>query len=113
MQLPDFLTEDPDGEIHVTGSRIGIYTLIRYYREKELPAEKIAEQFPSLSLAVIYKTLAFYLENQSEVDAYVTQYRAELERQEAAYVPSPEALRMRQLVEEQLRGQPFDPSDTL
>jgi uncharacterized protein (DUF433 family) len=112
MQLPDFLTQDPDGEIHVSGRRIGIYTLVRYYREKKLPAEEIAEEF-ELPLATVYKFLAFYLENQAEVDAYVDAYRAELERQEAAYVPTPEQLELRKWAEEYLRSHPELSDDTL
>ena len=33
MTLPDFLTQDPDGEIHMTGHRIGLYTVMRHYKE--------------------------------------------------------------------------------
>ena len=29
MTLPDSLTEDPDGEIHMKGHRIGLYTVVR------------------------------------------------------------------------------------
>jgi uncharacterized protein (DUF433 family) len=83
MRLPDFLTQDADGEIHMTGHRIGIYTVVRVYKEG-YSAEQIAEEFPSLPLDLIQKALAFYHENLAEVDAYVDAYRAELLRQEAA-----------------------------
>lgn len=105
MQLPEFLTEDPDGEIHFTGRRMGLYTFVRYYREEGWTAEKFAEEYPDyLPGPWIEKTIAFYLENRAEVDTYFEQYRAELERQEAAHVPGPEQLRIRQLMEDDLRA---------
>jgi uncharacterized protein (DUF433 family) len=100
--LPDFLTEEPDGEVHLTGRRMGLYTVVRRYREG-LSAERIAEEYPTLPLALVYKVLAFYLENQAEVDEYVASYRAELERQEAAFVPTPAQLEIRRLMAERLR----------
>lgn len=98
MILPDFLTRNSDGDIRLTGHRIGLYTVVRLYREGR-NAEQIAEELESLGLALVYKVLAFYLENKAEVDAYVDAYRAELERQEAAYVPGPGALKIRRLLE--------------
>ena len=113
MQLPDFLTQDPDGEIHFTGLRLGIYTFFRCHREKGWSPEKIAEEYPSLSLDIIDKTLAFYRKHPSAVDAYLEAYQTELERQEAAYVPSPEQLKVRQWAEEYMRNHPELPDDTL
>lgn len=98
MILPDFLTQHPDGDIRLTGHRIGLYTVVRLYREGQ-KAEQIAEELESLGLALVYKVLAFYLENKAEVDAYVDAYTAELERQEAEYVPSPGILRLRRFRE--------------
>jgi uncharacterized protein (DUF433 family) len=96
MILPDFLTRDADDEIHLTGHRIGLYTVVRLYREGNT-AEQLAEELESLELALVYKVLAFYLENRTEVDAYVDAYRAELERQEQTYQQGPniEELRRR------------------
>ena len=97
MTLPDFLTRDDFNEIRLTGHRIGLYTVVRCYREGR-SAEQIAEEYPSLPLALVYKVLAFYLDNRQEVDAYVDAYAAELARQEAEYVPGPGVIKMRQLL---------------
>jgi uncharacterized protein (DUF433 family) len=96
MILPDFLTRDADGDIRLAGHRIGLYTVIRLYREGRT-AEQIAQELPSLPLALMHQVLAFYRENKAEVDAYVDAYQAELDRQEAAYVPGPGILRLRHL----------------
>jgi uncharacterized protein (DUF433 family) len=82
MKLPDFLTEHPYGAIRLTGHRIDLLDVIEPYQEG-VSAEMLASEYPTLSLALIYKVLAFYLENKDEVDAYVARCRKELDRQEA------------------------------
>lgn len=97
MILPDFLTH-VDGEIRLTGYRIGLYTVVRLYHEGK-SAEQIAEEFDLPILALVSKTLFFYLENRAEVDAYVDAYREELKRQEALYSGGRVADKMRHLRE--------------
>ncbi len=80
MQLPDFLTEWPHGEIVLTDHRIGLYHLVHFYNEGYSP-EMLAEQFPTLSLALIHKTLGYYLENRADVDAYIARTRTALAQQ--------------------------------
>lgn len=94
MVLPDFLTLHPYNEISLTGHRIGLYTVMRCYKEG-YTAERIVEEFPSLELEHVKKVIAFALENWEEVDAYVEAYRAELARQEAL-PPGPALLKLRQ-----------------
>jgi uncharacterized protein (DUF433 family) len=81
MHLPDFLTQLPDGEIAVTGHRIGLYHLVQHYNEGE-SAEMLACRYPTLSLPLVHKILAFYLENPSEVDAYVHACAATIDEQQ-------------------------------
>jgi uncharacterized protein (DUF433 family) len=70
VQLPEFLTQAPDSEIRLTGHRLGLYHLVQHYNEGE-SAEMLATRYPSVPLALVHKVLAYYLENQLEVDAYV------------------------------------------
>lgn len=72
MTLPDFLTQSADGEIRLANHRIGLYQLVQAYNEGE-SAEMLASRYPTLSLSLVHKTIAFYLDNQAEVDAYVGQ----------------------------------------
>jgi uncharacterized protein (DUF433 family) len=81
MQLPEFLTQSPDGEIRVSGHRIGLYHLVERYNEGE-SAEMLACRYPSLPLALVHKVLAFYLENQPEIDAYVASCRSVMDGQQ-------------------------------
>jgi uncharacterized protein (DUF433 family) len=82
MTLPDFLTEWPGGEIKLTGHRIPLYGVIRRYQEGFTP-EMLLEHYPTLSSEKIRRVLDFYEANRAEVDAYIDQCRAEIERQEA------------------------------
>ena len=94
MILPDFLTQDADGEIRLTGHRVGLYSVVRSYQEGQT-AEQVQAEFPSLSLAHVYKVLAFYLENRAEVDAYGKAYREELERQSQTFRHGPDQEELR------------------
>jgi uncharacterized protein (DUF433 family) len=81
MNLPDFLTRLPDGEIRVTGHRIGLYHLVLRYNEGE-SAEMLACRYPTLPLWLVHKVVAFYLQNRSDVDAYAEVCSAAIEEQE-------------------------------
>lgn len=94
MKLPDFLVEDPDGHIHITGHRIGLQDLVYFYNEGQSP-EGLCEMFPTLSLAIIHKVIAFYLENLADVDAYVAAEDAEVAKQRALAPRGPDAQELR------------------
>jgi uncharacterized protein (DUF433 family) len=95
MILPDFLVDHADGEIRLAGHRVGLYEVADRYWGGYSP-EMLHEEFPTLPLALIHKVIAFCLENQEEVAAYLSTYRAELAQQEAASKPSAAAERIRQ-----------------
>jgi uncharacterized protein (DUF433 family) len=90
----EFLTRDPDGEIRLTDHRIGLYHVVTTYNEG-YSAEMLAEEFPTLPLALIHKVIAFYLEHREEVDAYVAGSREEIERQASAPRQRPDLSELR------------------
>lgn len=94
MTLPDFLTQDPDGHIHITGSRIGLQDVIYYYNEGYSP-EALLEAFPTLSLALVHRIVAFYLDDKVDVDAYMAACDTEMERQRAVTLRGPDVAEMR------------------
>jgi uncharacterized protein (DUF433 family) len=98
MNLPDFLTRGPMGEIRLTGHRIDLYHILSLY-ERGHTAERIHVEYPTLPLALVDKVLAFCLENKAEVDTYVAEVAAKIERQRADYRPGPGMLRLRELKE--------------
>jgi uncharacterized protein (DUF433 family) len=94
MTLPDYLTQDADGYIHVTGHRVGLQDLVYYYNEGYSP-ESLLEAFPTLSLALIHKMIVFYLEQTADVDAYVAKCEQEVERQRTAAPRGPDMAELR------------------
>jgi uncharacterized protein (DUF433 family) len=103
MTLPVFLESDDGGFISLTGHRIGLHHVVRMYADGSSP-EGIAAYFPSLSLALIHKTIAFYLENQSEVDCYMAEHDAEISRQIAAGPKAPSVAELRVRLEQMRSG---------
>jgi uncharacterized protein (DUF433 family) len=79
MKLPEFLTEVPYGEIRLTGHRIGLFHVVYDYN-RGYSAERLHEEFPTLSLDLINKVLDFYRQNRAEVDAYMARCEEEMER---------------------------------
>ncbi len=94
MELPEFLTRDSDGYVHITGHRIGVEDIVHFYNQGSSP-EMLLETFPTLSLAVIHKVLGFYLDHQVEVDASIAANEAELERQRTTAPRGPDLAELR------------------
>ena len=53
----------------VGGTRVSLDSVVYLYREG-LSAESIVECYPILTLEEVHGALAFYLANQSQIDAY-------------------------------------------
>ena len=70
-----------------------------------LSPEGIAVESPPLRLAHIHKTLAFYLENREDVDAYVARGQEEIERLVAALQRAPSLVELRQRLEARRRAE--------
>jgi uncharacterized protein (DUF433 family) len=94
MTLPDFLQTDDGGFVHLTNHRIGLHHVVRMYAEGSSP-EMISAYYPSLPLPLVHRVIAFYLENQSEVDAYIGAHDWDIAEQIAA---GPAALSARELL---------------
>jgi uncharacterized protein (DUF433 family) len=104
MNLPDFLTRHRYGEIRLTGHRIDLFHVVERYKEGS-SAERIVEEFPTLSLLQVERVLAFYRENREEVDRYVAECRAEIDRQASAPQPGPSFAELRRRMEERKRSE--------
>jgi uncharacterized protein (DUF433 family) len=95
MQLPEFLTRDELGSIRLTGQRVGLAHLLYGYNDGFSP-EMLWSEYPAIPLALIHKVIAFYLENQAEVDAYLAQCQDTIEHQRRQPSPGPTVAEMRQ-----------------
>lgn len=94
MELPDFLTIDDGGFIHVTGRRVGLHHILRAYNEGLSP-EEIALEYPSLQLSTVYKVIAYYLEHLDDVEKYVAQHDLAVARHMAQSRPAPSVEELR------------------
>jgi len=68
--------EQRDGVYYVTGTRISLDSIVYAFREG-CSAETIRENFDGLTLAHVYGAIAFYLDHQADIDAYLLQRKAE------------------------------------
>lgn len=73
---PAPLSADKDGVIRVGSSRVTLDTVVGAFRNG-CTAEEIVTKYPSLDLTDVYGTIAYYLWNRKEIDAYLTQREAE------------------------------------
>ncbi len=68
FELP--LRLDAQGTIRVGRSRVTLDVVIAAYQRGASP-EMIARQFPAVALAEVYATIAYYLQHQPALDAYL------------------------------------------
>lgn len=71
---PAPLKTNEDGVILVGKTRVTLDTVVAVFNQGAT-AEEIVYRYPSLNLADVYATIAFYLKHQSEVEAYLQQRR--------------------------------------
>jgi uncharacterized protein (DUF433 family) len=83
VDWPDFLPEI-DGERRFVGSRVTPWDLLHFYNALSYSPEMLALEFPSVSLPVIHRFLAFYIENAQELDALASAEEVECDRLRAA-----------------------------
>jgi uncharacterized protein (DUF433 family) len=90
MTLPEFLTQDKFGYIHLAGHRVGLVDMVFFYRQGDSP-EMLHARFPTVSLPLCHKVIAFYLENQFAVDEYCSHHAEQMARQRAQAHRGPNA----------------------
>jgi uncharacterized protein (DUF433 family) len=95
----DFLATD---DIRIEGHRIGIETVLFEYLHRERTAEEI-QAYPTLTLAEVYATILYYLQNSEMVSQYLEDWLAwsHQQRKQQAANTHPAAARLRQLKAEQ------------
>ena len=66
------LETNVDGVVQVGKTRVTLDTVVAAFKQG-MTAEEIAYRYPSLKLADVYATIAFYLNHQQEVETYLQQ----------------------------------------
>jgi uncharacterized protein (DUF433 family) len=73
------LKADQDGVMHVGETRVILDTVVRAF-EQGHTAEEIASHYPALRLADVYAVIAYYLNNQPAVQAYLQRQEEETQK---------------------------------
>ena len=96
MNIP--LRTDHDGVIRIGKTRVLLELVIHAYYSGETP-EGIVESYSSLTTSEVYAVIGYYLANREEIDDYVRQRDAQVDRtlheMEANLRPDALALRAR------------------
>lgn len=69
---PAPLETNADGVVRVGKTRVTLDTVVAVFKQGST-AEEIVYRYPSLKFADVYATIAFYLNHQQEVEAYLQQ----------------------------------------
>ena len=72
-----------EGVYRVGDTRVSLDSLVYLFREG-MSAEGMVESYPALTLEQVHGVLAFYLENQKEIDAYLAEGERTAEAQHQA-----------------------------
>jgi uncharacterized protein (DUF433 family) len=102
MQLEDYFEFLTPEDIRIKGTRVGIEHVLYEYIHCDRTPEAIAHKFRTLTMAQVYATILYYLENQETVGKYVGDWLEYCLKAEAEYDrnPSPFVLKMRQIKEQ-------------
>ena len=114
MELESYFEFIAEDAIRITGTRVGIETVLRDYREGAGP-EEIVLRYPTLSLEQVHATITYYLANREKVEAYLDMVRRRQEEawQEQQRQPSAFVRSLRERVERQrqaLRQRELEPT---
>jgi uncharacterized protein (DUF433 family) len=66
------LSQDDTGAVRVGHSRVLLEIVIQAFQDGASP-ESIAQQYSTLTLSDVYSTIAYYLQHQEAIEAYLNQ----------------------------------------
>jgi uncharacterized protein (DUF433 family) len=78
MPIQSPLVQDNNGVIRIGKTRVTLLSVLNAYDDGATP-EEIVQDFPALSLAEVYTTIAYYLQHRADVDRYLTERRKRVE----------------------------------
>ena len=86
--------EQRDGGFYVAGTRVSLDSLVHAFRLGDSP-ETIGHNFEVLRLEEVYGAIAFYLANQTVIDAYLVDQEQQWAMGKRTAAPLPPSLRSR------------------
>jgi uncharacterized protein (DUF433 family) len=104
LNFQDYFETIGTNILRLKGFRIGIEHIVGRYNEGYAP-EQIAQEFPGVSLEIIYVALTCYLHNKKEIDYYIKQrmlWTEEQIKKDDEKEPIPVVQRLRALKEKSI-----------
>jgi len=95
IMLDGHIEVDNHGVARVAGSRIEVINLVMEKETNGLSPEELQQNFPGLSLASIYASLAYYYDHRTECDAQINDSERIAAESRAATPEAPVITRMR------------------
>lgn len=82
QEIPaDLFYWTPQGTWRIAGTWVSINSVIHSFLDGAT-SEEICQDFPSLSLAQVYSTIAYYLTHRTQVDAYLQEQQRQADKLE-------------------------------
>jgi uncharacterized protein (DUF433 family) len=103
--FPDIFEVDADGEIRFRGHRIRLIDVASRYVEGHSAEGILIDYYPTLSLAQIYRAIAYYLENEADVTKLIQDNARVAESYRATAKPAPSLAELRQRLEARRRAE--------
>jgi uncharacterized protein (DUF433 family) len=98
------LRVDDYGAVRVSGTRVTLDSIVYCYLQGE-PIEYIHEAFPTVPLADVHATIAYYLRNRQVVDQYLEERRRAGDELRRRIESDPEQQKFRATLRERARAQ--------
>ena len=92
MQLEDYFVFLAPDDIRIRGTRIGIEHVLYEYIHNAKSPEEITQTFETVTLAQVYATVLYYLENRETVEQYIADWLDDTLKAEAEHDQHPPAI---------------------
>ena len=104
-QDPHPVRLDAEGIARVGNTRVRLASVLFLHKQGATP-EEIHERFPTVPLADVYASVAYYLHHRAEVDSYLAEHEAEAERVRQEVEARPATKRLRRTLRERQADAP-------
>jgi uncharacterized protein (DUF433 family) len=71
--------DQEDGALRIAGTRVGLSSIVAGFQDGESP-DRIAQEFPTVTVAQVYGAIAYYLEYRKLIDDFFAKVDREFER---------------------------------
>jgi uncharacterized protein (DUF433 family) len=68
------------GKRRIQGTRIRVLDIVALFESNGLSPDEICDQYPGLTLGMVYSALAYYFDHRNELEAEIAAEREKVER---------------------------------